>query len=231
MSKNHLKRLNAPKTWVINRKENKWITKQNPGPHSLKESMPINVILKNLLKYSKTTRETKNILNKKEILINKKAIKDVKYPVGILDIIEIPRTKEYFLFLLSKKGKFFLQKIEGKISDIKHLKISGKKVLKKNKLQLNFSNGNNLITDKKDYKVGDSLLININDKKIINHIKLDKGSTVYLIGGKYTGSTGIIEKLDSSNKSKNDMVELKIDNKKVKTLRKYIFAVDKEVIK
>lgn len=230
MGKKHLKRLNAPKTWPIGRKETKWVTRQNPGPHKLKYSMPLNIIIKDLLKYAKTTKETKNILNNKEILIDKIPRKEIKFPVGIFDIIEIPKTKENFLFLLNKKGTFFLKKIDDKKAEIKQLKIIGKQILKKNKLQLNFYNGNNLLNENKDYKIGDTLLINLKDKKILKHLKLDKGSVVYLIGGKYVGLIGTVEKLPSFDKIKNNMIELKIDNKHVKTLKDYIFVIDKEFV-
>src|SRR3989344_9677608 len=226
MSKNHLKRLSAPKAWPINRKEKKWITKSNPGPHKLDESMPLNLIVKDLLKYAKTTREVKNILNKKEILINKKPVTEIKFPIGILDIIEIPKTKEYFLFLLNKKGKFFLKKINEKKSELKYLSIIGKKILKKNKIQINFYNGNNLITENKDYKIGDTLLMDLKDKKIIKHLKLEKGSTVYLKKGKYIGSIGIIENINSPDTSNNSIIEINIGEKKVNTIKKNILVID-----
>ncbi|MBS3143721.1 30S ribosomal protein S4e [Candidatus Woesearchaeota archaeon] len=231
MSKNHLKRLNAPRKWPISRKKSKWITKSNPGPHKLEESMPLNIILKDLLKYSKTTREVKKILNDNGILVDKVIRKDVKFPVGIFDIIEIPKIKEYFLFLLNNRGKFFLKKINEKQSESRCLKIIGKKVLKKNKLQINFYNGNNVIIENKDYRIGDSLLLNLKDKKILRHLKLEKGATVYLTGGKYVGLFGTIKELSSSDKTRKDMLDIEIDKKPIKTLRKFAFVVDKDIIK
>lgn len=230
MSKKHLKRLNAPRSWPISRKETKWVTRQNPGPHKIEEAMPLSIITKNLLKYAKTTRDVKRILNSKDILVDKIPRIDLKFPVGIFDIIEIPKTKEHFILLINKKGKLFLKKIDEKKSEIKHLKIIGKKILKNNKLQLNFYNGNNMLFDNKDYKVGDTLLINLNDKKIIKHLKLEKGALVYLIKGKHVGSIGTLEKLSSSNNLKKDILELKIDNKIIKTLKDYAFVVDKDNI-
>ena len=228
MGKSHLKRLNAPKSWPISRKRNMWITRPSSGPHKLEESMPLNTILKELLKYPKITKEVKNILNKKEILVDKIPRKDIGFPVGIYDVIEIPKTKEYFLFLINKKGKCFLKKIDEKDAESKPLKIIGKTVLKKNKMQLNFYNGNNLITDKKDYKVGDTLLISLKDKKILKYLKMDKGSLVYLTGGKHGGCYGVVGGLSSSDDKKKDMIELNIDDKKIKTLRKFAFVVDKK---
>ena len=231
MVKPHLKRLNAPRTWPISRKGTKWVTRQNPGPHKLHESIPLNILLKDLLKYAKTKRDVKRILNNKEVLINKIPRRDVKFPVGIFDIIEIPKTKEHFLLLLNKKGKLCLSKIDEKKAEIKHLKIINKKILKKGRLQINFYNGNNIITDYKDYKVGDTLLMNLKERKIVKHLKLEKGASVYLTKGKHTGLIGTFEKIiPSSDNSKNNIVELKMDNKTTRTLKDYIFVVDKSLI-
>src|SRR3989344_3534877 len=70
MSKKHLKRLAAPRTWPIQRKTNKWITKPNPSGHSIDKTMPINLILKEILKLTKTTQENKTLLNHKKLQLN-----------------------------------------------------------------------------------------------------------------------------------------------------------------
>ena len=230
MGKNHLKRLNAPRTWPISRKGIKWITKQNPGTHKQEESMPLNIIIRDLLKYAKISKEVKKVLHNKDILVDKKIRQDIKFPVGILDIIEIPKTKEHFLFLLNKKRKFFLHKINEKQPEVKYLKIINKTIINKNRLQINFYNGNNLIIKTKDYKVGDTLLMNLKDKKILKHLKLEKGAIIYLTGGKYVGSIGTLETVSSSNNLKKDMIELIINDKKVKTSRNYGFVIDKDII-
>ena len=227
MGKQHLKRLNAPRSWPISRKRTKWVTRQNPGTHKLDESVPINILLKDMLKYAKTTRDAKRILNNKEILIDGIPRSDIKFPVGIFDIIKIPKTKEYFLMLLNKKGKLYLNKIDEKRSESKCLKIVRKTILKKGKLQINFYNGNNMLSDKNEYKVGDSLVLNLKDRKIVKHLKLEKGATVYLTRGKHIGSSGTLEKvLKSSKNSGNNLVEIKIGDKNIKTLKDYIFVID-----
>ncbi len=230
MVKQHLKRLNAPRSWPISRKGTKWVTRQNPGAHSLENSVPINIMLKDILKYARTTRDVKKILNSKEVLIDNVARTDIKFPVGIFDIVNIPKTKEHFIILLNKKGKIFLKKITEKNAELKQAKIIGKTMMKKGKLQINLNNGNNIIIDKKDYKVGDTLIINLKDKKIVKHIKLEKGAVVYLIKGKHIGEVGTLESIPKLKNSENNLVELKINDKVVNTLKKYIFVVDKELI-
>ena len=230
MSKQHLKRLNAPKSWPISRKGTKWVTRQNPGTHDLESSIPINIMLKDMLKYAKTTRDVKRILNNKEILIDGIPRMDIKFSVGIFDLIEIPKTKEHFLLLLNKKGKLFPKKIDEKKAELKHIKIIGKTTLKKGKLQINFNNGNNMLTDKKDYNIGDTLIISLKDRKIVKHIKLQKGAMVYLTKGKHVGETGNLENIPKLENTKNNLVELKINDKIVNTLKDYIFVVDKDLI-
>ena len=74
--KRHLKIMAAPKSWPVERKERIWITRPNPGPHTLESSISISLILK-LLKYAKTTKETKQIINEKKVLVNNNLVRDI----------------------------------------------------------------------------------------------------------------------------------------------------------
>jgi len=55
----HLKRYNAPKSWAIKRKERKYIMRLSPGPHNKKMSVPLNIVLRDMLSLSDTKKETK----------------------------------------------------------------------------------------------------------------------------------------------------------------------------
>ena len=223
MVKNHLKRLKMPRTWPIPRKTNTWITRQNSGPHRIENSMPVNVVLRDLLGYARTTKEAKKILNDKEVLINKIARKDHRFPVGIFDIIEIPKNKENYVMILNKKGKLYLHKINetGK----KYIKIIGKTALKKNKIQINLHDGSNFISDKKDYKVNDTLVIDLKTKKILKELKFENGSYAFITSGKYSGSSGEIKSI------KDKQIEIKIDKDAIKVPKEYIFVVEEDFMK
>ena len=112
MAKKHLKRLVAPKSWKIKRKGITFVTRPNPGMHSKKNSISINVVLRDMLKYAKTTRDVKVILSKGDILVDGKQIKDNRFSVGVMDLIDIPKTKESFRVLLNKKGNISLVKLK-----------------------------------------------------------------------------------------------------------------------
>ncbi len=94
MGKNHLFRIAAPGTWAIKRKEQKFIARPTPGTHPLDKSLTINFLLRHLLGYAKTTKEIKLILTNGEIQIDKIVRKDHKFPIGLMDVIELTKLKE-----------------------------------------------------------------------------------------------------------------------------------------
>src|SRR3989344_4345747 len=112
MAKRHLKRLNAPKSWKIKAKGLSFITRHNPGPHSGKASMPLNVILRDILQYSSTTRESKNILTRKNVFVDGIRRDEHKFPVGLFDVIEFKDINKAYRAVINKKGKIELLDIK-----------------------------------------------------------------------------------------------------------------------
>lgn len=221
MSKKHLKRLNTPKTWNIKRKGIKYIKRPNPGAHSFNYGMPLSVFLRDMLKLAKTNREVKNILNNQDVLIDGLKKKEVKFIVGFMDTISIPYIKEYFRILLDKKGKLNFIKINEKESKLKICKVKGK-ISNKNKLQINLSDGRNILVDKTDCKVGDSLLIEVPKQNIKEILKLERGAYVFLIGGKHSGSTATIEEI------KDNIMKCRRKETVFETSKKYAYVIGKE---
>ena len=56
MTKNHLKRIAAPKAWAVKRKEGAFLIRPNPGAHSLRSGLPITVVLRDLLGIAKSVK-------------------------------------------------------------------------------------------------------------------------------------------------------------------------------
>merc|ERR1711879_643200 len=63
--KKHLKRLAAPKTWMLDKLGGVFTTRSSSGPHKMRESMPITLFLRNRLKYALTAKEVSLIMKQR----------------------------------------------------------------------------------------------------------------------------------------------------------------------
>lgn len=193
MATSHLKRLNAPKSWKIKRRGIIFITRPKPGPHTMELCMPVNFLLRDMLGYAKTNKEVKTLLNAKEITVNGKIIRDTSYPVGLFDVLHIPKLDESYRMMLDTLGYLTLIKIDKKEAKLFPAKIVKKTILPGGKAQLNLSAGINIQVEKNNFKTGETLLLEMPEKKIAEHLKFDKGAYIFLSGGSHVGDHGAIE--------------------------------------
>jgi small subunit ribosomal protein S4e len=210
----HLKRQKTPKNWPIPRKGTPYVVRPN---FNVRNSIPILVVLRDILELAQNRKEVKKAIHSKHILLNNKIVRDEKNPMLLFDILSIIPSKKNYRMELSEKGKFQIKEtdINKKIS-----KIINKSILKGKKTQLNLSDGKNFLSDIK-CNVNDSVLINLKDKKIEKCIPLKEKAKIIIIGGKHAGETGIINNIDSKGKN----TESTIDKKKVNVLIKQLMVI------
>ncbi|MCJ2514045.1 MAG: 30S ribosomal protein S4e, partial [Candidatus Thermoplasmatota archaeon] len=158
MSK-HLKRIAAPRTVRLHRKEKKWTIKPSPGPHPLEKSITLGLIIRDYLNLCNSYREVKRVISSGDILVDGSKRKNHKFPCGLMDVISIPKLKKDYRILFDKNGKLTLMPISSKDAEWKLRRIENKTVIKGNKTQLNFHDGGNLLIKKDEYKTGDVLQI------------------------------------------------------------------------
>lgn len=82
--KKHLKRLNAPKHWMLDKLGGAFAPKPSSGPHKSRECLPLILILRNRLKYALTYREVIAILMQRHVLVDGKVRTDKTYPAGFM---------------------------------------------------------------------------------------------------------------------------------------------------
>jgi small subunit ribosomal protein S4e len=109
--KRHLKRLNAPKHWMLDKLGGIWAPRPSTGPHKLRECMPLIILLRNKLKYALTGQECKYILMQRLIKVDGKTRTDLKYPAGLMDVISIEKSDEYFRLVYDIRGRFNVHRI------------------------------------------------------------------------------------------------------------------------
>ncbi len=211
----HIKRIAMPNTWPIARKGNKYIMKPRAG-RSIELCLPICIVLRDLLKIAQTKREVQRSLIVKEISINGKTIDDFKFPVGLFDVISIPKINKHYRIEISKYGK--LEVNETKDFNEKPCKVVGKSVLSEGRIQINLSDGRNFIEkDSKKIKVNDSVIVDLKQNKIMKHLPLSKDSFAWVIKGKHAGEKGTIKGVE------NKEVTIESDGKEIRTTIKNIF--------
>ena len=76
--KRHLKRLNAPRHWMLDKLGGVWAPRPSTGPHKLRECLPLIILLRNRLKYALTGKEVKYILMQRLVKVDGKARTDSK---------------------------------------------------------------------------------------------------------------------------------------------------------
>ncbi len=228
MVKNHLKTMAAPRNWPVKRKGRKFILRPDCGAHSMDNSVSLKFVLAEMLNVAKTKRETSFILNNKEVFVNGIRRKSLSFPIGLFDVVTIKDIKKNYRLIIDNNGNFKAIEISDSDSHIKPCKIANKKIIKGNKTQIVFSDGTNMNIEKNNYSVGDTLIKDNHKNDIKSHLKLEKGTTIFMVGGKSIGELGKVE----------DIVESKIFYKKhdgevAETLKKYAFVIgtDKPIIK
>ena len=217
----HIKRMTIPKTWPLPKKEKIYIVR-GKGSHSLKLSLPLLVIFRDILKDVNTRKELKKILLKGEIMVNNEIIKNENFSVGLFDRIYVKKYDKGFSLILDINRQLKIMEISKDKMQKKPFKVIGKRVLDNKKIQVNLYGGWNILTSEK-LNIGDSVLISLKDKKIVETLKFAKGSFALVISGKHMGEHGKIESVDNK-------VTLTIKNKKIMIPKENVFVIEENEI-
>jgi small subunit ribosomal protein S4e len=208
MSK-HMKRLVAPKSWGISRKTNKWVAKPRAGPHPVESSVPLLVVLRDMLKLCDNSREAKHIISSRGILIDGRIVTDEKFAVGFMDVVTISKIGNNYRMSLDTHGRLKLTAITPDEAKIKLVRIEDKIVLPKGKFQINLHDGRNIVLAKNQYKTGDVLKIELPSQKILKQIPLKEGSLALLIAGSHPGSLVTVQSFEIKQGSSQNLVGFK----------------------
>ena len=220
MSSGHLKRLVAPRSWNIARKERTWTTKPMPGKHSLEGALPISTILRDYLKVCDNSREAKIILHNRDVFVDQRVVNKPKFPVGLMDVISIPKIKLHVRAMLDKHGRIEFVPIKAADSKWKLARVENKRNIKGGHTQINLHDGTNILSKEK-VKTGDVLQLNLPDLKVKKVLKFKKGAQSLIIGGAHVGSISTIMGEETTRSTKPNLVMYE----NFQTIRPYSFVV------
>merc|ERR1712121_7121 len=122
-TKKHLKRLNAPKHWMLDKLSGNFAPRPSPGPHKLRECLPLAILLRNRLKYALAYSDVTKIMMQRLIKVDGRVRTDKTYPAGYMDVITIEKTAENFRLVYDIKGRFSVHRITAEEAKYKLCKI------------------------------------------------------------------------------------------------------------
>lgn len=222
----HLKRQQAPTFWTIKRKEAIWSINTSPGPHNFGSSIPITVLLRDMLNLATTRKESSHISNEGKIKIDGKPRFDDKFPVGLMDVVSLPDARESYRVLPAKGGRLKLHQIKGDEISFKLCRIIGKTILRNNITQLRLHDGRTLVVPAAgSYKVNDVLKIKIPSQEIMEHIAFKDQLQIIITGGRSQGETGIIIGFGDEPGWKKTATIRTPSGEDIRTLTKYVFPI------
>ncbi|MEA3324122.1 MAG: 30S ribosomal protein S4e [Euryarchaeota archaeon] len=220
----HQKRLSMPKTWNIQRKAHKWAVKASPGPHSGLKSIPLLLVIRDVMKLANSSREAKKILHDGNILVDGVVRRDSKFPVGVFDVIAIPKIDLSYRVFLDEKQRLSLRKVSDPA--VKLCKITDKTIVKGGNTQLNLHDGSNIISDEYSYHSSDSVILSLPERKVVKHITYKPGSLALVIGGAHSGELATIEGVRKTQSAMPNMTSLH-SSYDFETIEDYVFVVGK----
>ena len=229
----HMKRLAAPGHWQIRRKVRPFTIRTNPGPHALQEGIPLGIVVRDMLQLTTTLNETRRVLALGHVKVDGRIRKEYKYPVGLMDVIEIAETKTQIRVVPDSQHLLKLFTIPKKEVDLKPCKITGKNTVAKGHIQLHLHDGRTILLQVKDpkakpkepYRPGDTLLIKLPTQTIQEHIPLKQGITAVITGGDHTGKVGKLNKIDSENQLGTLQTT---EDKTILTAIRYVFPLGED---
>ncbi|GAA97883.1 uncharacterized protein L969DRAFT_52681 [Mixia osmundae IAM 14324] len=209
-ARKHLKRLNAPSALMLDKLGGTYAPRASPGPHKLREAMPMSVFLRNRLKYALTGREVTLIVAQRLIKVDGKVRTDPTYPTGFMDVVSIEKSGEHFRILYDVKGRFAIHRITAEEAQYKLCKVKKVQLGAKGVPYLVTHDGRTIRYPDPAIKVNDSIKLVLPDTinpaathsgaasavatvhKIDGHIKFEVGNLVMCTGGRNMGRAGVI---------------------------------------
>jgi len=198
--KKHLKRLNAPKHWMLDKMGGTWAPRPSTGPHKLRECLPLVLILRNRLKYALTKKEVQQICMMGLVKVDGRRRTDPNFPCGFNDVISLDKTDEHFRMLFDVKGRFVLHRLNNnKFADENSFKLC-----RVNRLALGAKgipaisthDGRTIRYPDPLVRVNDVVKVDLASGKMTDIIKFETGATCVVTKGKNNGRMGTITSRD-----------------------------------
>lgn len=199
-NRRHLKRYALPAFINVPIKKDKFLMKPSAGPHPKDFCFPLGHVLRDILKISANNRETLYILNNHKVNVDGRTITSYKFPIGIMDVIEIADINKAYRVLPSAKHGLMLSEITKDEAKFKLCRIENITTVRKGNVQLNLHDGRNVLVKVDDakkklnlkYQTKGTLKISLPDQEILDFFPMAENNQAIIMHGKNQGIAGKI---------------------------------------
>jgi len=209
----HQKRLSAPKHYPVERKGLTYTTTVE-GSRSPEIGIPVVVFLREVTGYAETKKEAKTIIREGNLYRNGDRVRDVRDSIGILDVIELPKTGEVFRVMPNKNRLDFVKTEDDRTA----AKVTGKTV-EGDQYVYHFHNGENYRSEEQ-YSTGSTLILGDEAEEA----EMIEGSKVVILDGQHAGKTAEITELHSRG-MRADTATVKTSDAEFEIRQDKLFAV------
>jgi small subunit ribosomal protein S4e len=192
--KKHLKRIAAPRSWLLAKTGGTWATRPSSGPHRLRESIPLGLVLRHRLRYALSGKEATTILKDKEglVKVDHKVRADVGFPCGVMDVITLDKANEQYRVLYDVKGRFILKSLKEEEAKYKLCKIKRKEVSANKIPYIVTHDGRTFRFPNPEIEVNDTVKLDLSNNKIVDVFKFEQGNLAYAVAGNNIGRVGVL---------------------------------------
>lgn len=227
-SAQHLKRLAAPKQIPLHtKKEHTWLIRPAAGGHSFTESIPLAVLLRDVLGIVRTMHEAKQILSSRLVLVDGRVRTEAKFPVGFMDVLDLPKAGKSYRIGVDPQGRLVPFEIPAGQKNSKLARVERKFAVPGRKISITLHDGKTLLSDN-HLKVGDSVRVSLPQLKIESVLPLGPGVRCLVREGKHAGTIATLEEIIARREGRAAEARLKDNKDEFITVARYLFVVDEQ---
>ncbi|MDA4111142.1 MAG: 30S ribosomal protein S4e [Thaumarchaeota archaeon] len=203
------KRSTTPAFWQISRKDKRFVVTTSPGPHPKSYSYPLLVVLRDVLKLTRTRREALSVLNAGKINVDGRVVKSEAFPVGLMDVIDLPEVGKSYR-MVPHYGRLVPVEIDSKEKELKLCVVKSKKSVGGSKLSYGLHDGRVIYPEAEvDIKPGDACIIKVPSQEFQASFRLSKGNLALLIRGERSGEIASVEDVKAGTYSRGSIATVR----------------------
>jgi small subunit ribosomal protein S4e len=145
------------------------------------------------------------------IAVDGKVRKDYKFPVGVMDVVTLVKTKTNYRLLYDCKGRFGLAKISPSEAEFKLCRVKSRAMGPKGIPYIVTHDGRTIRFPHPLIKVHDTVKLNLRTNEIVTFFKYELGAKVMITGGNNIGRVGSILRVEEHPGS-YEIVHIKDEN-------------------